>query len=220
MLALVMLVAPIIEDLEPEGYPWLSEISLGVIFIGMLLSAVFAVSEGRRMILVAWLLAAPTILAWVISLVVANEVVAIGQHVLAVIFVGYAVVVIVRFLFVSQRVTTNVVAASLCVYLLLAVMWAQIFTLMEVLEPGTFRFGPVEASGEWGAAGRGEMAFGLYYSLVTMTTLGYGDIVPISKTAQMFSAVEAVTGQLYLTVLVARLVGLHIVHSTSQKGSP
>ncbi len=54
----------------------------------------------------------------------------------------------------------------------------------------------------------------IYYSFVTMTTLGYGDIVPVNPAARMLSVLQALTGQLYLVVLVARLVGLHIAHST------
>ena len=57
----------------------------------------------------------------------------------------------------------------------------------------------------------------LYYSFVTLTTLGYGDISPASSMARMLAAIEAVVGQVYLTVLVARLVGLHIAQATNEK---
>ena len=57
------------------------------------------------------------------------------------------------------------------------------------------------------AAGSG-LAF--YYSFVTLSTLGYGDVSPLNPIARMFSYTEAITGQVYLAVLVARLVGLHI----------
>ena len=60
-------------------------------------------------------------------------------------------------------------------------------------------------------------ALTLYYSIVTLTTLGYGDITPRTPPARMFAAMEAVTGQIYLTVLVARLVGMHIAHSTGRR---
>lgn len=53
----------------------------------------------------------------------------------------------------------------------------------------------------------------IYYSFVTMTTLGYGDIVPTNPASRMLSVLQALTGQLYLVVLVARIVGLHITHS-------
>ncbi len=54
-----------------------------------------------------------------------------------------------------------------------------------------------------------------YFSFETLTTLGYGDIVPRSPAARMLATIEAVMGQIYLTVLIARLVGLHIAHASS-----
>jgi len=61
--------------------------------------------------------------------------------------------------------------------------------------------------------GRGDSTV-LYFSFTTLTTLGYGDIVPTSPISRMLTSVEAIAGQLYLAVLVARLVGMHIVSST------
>jgi len=66
------------------------------------------------------------------------------------------------------------------------------------------------------AFGRENSLIPVYYSFVTLTTLGYGDIVPLSPPAKILAILEAVVGQIYLTVLVARLVGLHIVHVTSR----
>jgi voltage-gated potassium channel Kch len=57
----------------------------------------------------------------------------------------------------------------------------------------------------------------IYYSFVTLTTLGYGDIVPVSPHARALSSLEAVIGQLFIAVLIARLVGMHIVHETEKK---
>jgi hypothetical protein len=58
----------------------------------------------------------------------------------------------------------------------------------------------------------------IYYSFVTLTTVGYGDVTAASMIARSYSVLEAVIGQLYLTVLVAGLVGLHISQSTERKG--
>ena len=56
-----------------------------------------------------------------------------------------------------------------------------------------------------------------YFSFVTMTTLGYGDIVPTVPFARVVATLQAVVGQMYLTALVARLVGLHIAHTNSPR---
>jgi hypothetical protein len=121
------------------------------------------------------------------------------------------VIVLLAFLFRQQRITFNMICASLCVYLLLGVLWAMGYSVLEVLEPGSFLFTLAGEDQHYHMRFGGEESiYPLYYSLVTMTTLGYGDIVPTSPSARMFAAVEALTGQLYLAVLVARLVGLHI----------
>ena len=82
--------------------------------------------------------------------------------------------------------------------------------MMDSLVPGSLRHGQDQA---FTAA---EM---VYYSFVTLTTLGYGDIVPVSPSARALATLEALTGQLYLTVLVARLVGLHITHASRRRSA-
>ncbi len=59
----------------------------------------------------------------------------------------------------------------------------------------------------------------IYYSFVTMTTIGFGDVVPTTPLARMCSVVQGISGQIYLTVLVARLVGLHIAEATVKRDS-
>ncbi len=87
--------------------------------------------------------------------------------------------------------------------------WAFVYALLDEVFPGSFA-----ALTE---AGRNDytqrvMQF-RYFSFMTLTTVGYGDVLPRSDAARTLAALEAVMGQIYLTVLVARLVGLHIVHS-------
>ncbi|MHC4107785.1 MAG: potassium channel family protein, partial [Planctomycetota bacterium] len=132
----------------------------------------------------------------------------------AVAFLAYAVAAILRVVFTDQRVTYNTIAASLCVYLLLGVLWAAVYSVLELIEPDSFSLPAVDVGLSPSADSPDEFSrHALYYSLVTMTTLGYGDIAPQTPPARMFAAVQAVMGQIYLAVLVARLVGLHIVHA-------
>ena len=104
--------------------------------------------------------------------------------------------------------TRDKIAGAICVYLLLGVIWSLAYAIIAVTTPGAFR-APEEITA--GLAG-GSHAF-IYFSFVTLTTLGYGDISPVAPVSQTLAWFEAVTGQLYLTILVARLVGLHISHS-------
>ncbi len=111
-------------------------------------------------------------------------------------------VFLLRFIVKADRVSTNSVFAATSSYLLIALIWAYAYFLVSIVNPQAFIAGnqAVEIS-------RVDM---VYFSFVTITTLGYGDIAPVAPFARMLAAVEAVTGQLYLAVLVAWLVGLTI----------
>ena len=218
-LLLLLISAPLVRLLLPGRHPYFARFAVAACFTVMLISAVLAISERPRTALVALSLAVPAILLSVLNVLLQSEGIAIAYLLLGISFLGYTVVVILAFLFREQRVTFNMIFASLCVYLLLGVLWAEIYSLLEALEPKSFMFVYAEdASGQSMRFGGEKSVFPLYYSLVTMTTLGYGDIVPVSPSARMFAAVQALTGQLYLAVLVARLVGLHITQGVTKNG--
>ncbi len=115
-------------------------------------------------------------------------------------FFLFSAVAILRYVLVVQHVDVETILGALCVYLLVALVFSHVFALIYHLNPDAFRF----------AAERDGEAPWLYYSMVTLTTLGYGDIAPMSAAARMLSVLEAAMGQLYLAVLVARVVGLHV----------
>ena len=87
-------------------------------------------------------------------------------------------------------------------YLLAALLWAFLYTFLELVDPASFNVDLSEP--------QGYLLVFQYYSFVTITTLGYGDITPVTEVAKAFSALEAVVGQLYLVVAVAWLVGMYV----------
>jgi hypothetical protein len=111
-------------------------------------------------------------------------------------------------------VTGHRIRGAIAAYLLLAVFFAYVYGLIEYVYPGSLRFpegGP--------AAGNGELHQGfLYFSVVTITTLGYGDITPIHPWARATVMLEAIIGPLYLAILVARLVSLGIESGKPRHG--
>ena len=128
-----------------------------------------------------------------------------GSISITVVWITYAIVLIVAALFRMPRVTTNAIFAAIVAYLLAAVAFAFLFQLIELSQPGSFSGLP-----EGGTEREGGNAL-LYFSLVCLTTMGYGDIVPVSNLARPLAVLEGVFGMLYLAVMIARLVGLHIV---------
>jgi len=95
-----------------------------------------------------------------------------------------------------------------CIYLLSGSMWGIVYFLLSVISPGSF-------DGIVGETWSEQLNEFTYHSFVTLTTLGYGDIVPVAPVARTLTYLEAVLGQMYLTVLVAALVGMHIANRQS-----
>ncbi len=103
----------------------------------------------------------------------------------------------------SDEVSTNRLVGAISLYLMLGVLWAVSYAAVEMMNPGSFdgvaTIGPLGWSSDW-----------LYFSFVTMTTLGYGDIGPISAVARALAYMQALFGQFYIAILVAGLVSTYI----------
>ncbi len=111
---------------------------------------------------------------------------------------------------VGTEISANRLVGAVCIYLLLGVIWAVAYTVLNMISPGSFQgFSPL-ADRAWDSEW-------LYFSFVTMTTLGYGDISPVSATARALAYMQAVFGQLYVAILVAGLVGVYISSRQSNK---
>lgn len=118
--------------------------------------------------------------------------------------------------FVSPRVSTsNRLYGAISIYLMLSALFAYLFQLMNILKPGSFICHSTLCPDGVDIA----FTYGIhfYYSLSTLTTVGYGDITPVNPLAAMVSAMEALFGQLYVATVVARLVGLHLLEATRRR---
>ncbi|MFL6584858.1 MAG: ion channel [Chthoniobacterales bacterium] len=98
-------------------------------------------------------------------------------------------------------ITSSRIQGAVAVYLLFGLVWANAYEWIQLIRPGAFT-----GSGMNGAHG----ASWIYYSFITLTTVGYGDISPVHPAARSFAAAEALTGQLYIAILISRLVALEI----------
>ncbi|HSF17602.1 MAG TPA: potassium channel family protein [Vicinamibacteria bacterium] len=114
----------------------------------------------------------------------------------------------------SRTVTMNTVYGAACAYLLIGLLWAGFYRLVFWVDPGAFRM-PESISGDPQAL---IDSLG-YFSYVTLTTLGYGDIAPVNPIARALAVVEAVIGQLYVGILIARMVGLHIASAAPNRSN-
>ncbi|MEM6332652.1 MAG: ion channel [Planctomycetota bacterium] len=104
-----------------------------------------------------------------------------------------------RFLSVSD-VSTATISKAMCMYILLGITFALLYYTVDIGLPDSF-----QASS--GAATRGDL---YYFSFVTMTTLGYGDIIPISSISRSLALAQALLGQVFIAVVIGRLVSIHV----------
>ena len=121
-----------------------------------------------------------------------------------VVWIALAILIVGRELFRQRKVATNMILGAIVVYLLMAVAFAYLYEILELFQPGSF-------SGIPDGANPQQLGDALiYFSLASLTTMGYGDIVPVSSLARPVAVIEGVFGTLYIAVMIARLVGLHI----------
>jgi len=176
----------------------------------VLLSGTYAVSDRRRFFVVTLVVAAAAVATNWLSVALQREWIVVASHVLALLLLGLVAVGILGDVVQGGRISADKIYGAICVYLLVGFAWAFGYTIMELMDPGSFS-GVVDTDR---ADDLGRVLQMRYFSFATLTTLGYGDIVPRSPAARTLATLEAMMGQVYLAVLIARLVGLHIVHSS------
>ncbi|MDH3585061.1 MAG: potassium channel family protein [Phycisphaerae bacterium] len=186
----------------------------------VLVTAVYAISHSHHHVIFALVLVVPAAaLKVLVALIQApHAALVVPLHVLLVAFLVYLMVIILADVLSHRRVTADTIKGAVCVYLLMGLAWAMAFSLAAYLDPHAFRIHPtIGVSAAEMTFHSGGFGYMVYFSLVTLTTLGYGDITPLIPIIRSLAAMEAVVGQVFLTVLVARLVGMHL-YTISETG--
>lgn len=119
------------------------------------------------------------------------------------IFVASTIIILMKSMFKKPTINLNTILGGVCVYLLIGILWAIFYMLQYKLDPTVIEGGTDSSL--------------FYFSYTTLTTLGYGDIVPKAKFMMMLASFEAIAGQMFLAVFVARLVGLHTAQEIRRK---
>jgi hypothetical protein len=186
----------------------------------LLVAAILSLCFERHQRLFALLLGLPTVLLSVGGHALPGEAsipVLFAGHLCAVLFLFGASMLIVKSLFSTPTLKFDSILGAACGYLFLGLGWAVLYAMIEGLRPGSFEISPKLVTG-------GEIARPLpqvltYYSFVTLTTVGYGDINPVSPATRTLSWMEAITGQFYLAVIVAGLVSV-LASKSKREGVP
>jgi len=177
-----------------------------LLFTLVMLAALATVADTRRQFVIGLALAIPAFsLTWLDEL--AGGTLAAWHHAFSLLFFLYLAGAILTYVLHAHEVDVSTIFAAVSVYFLLAYIWATGYALLELANPGSIT---ITALGtETGFDRIQNSGYLTYFSFVTLTTLGYGDVTPASDGARVLAVTEAALGQLFLVVLVARLVGLH-----------
>ena len=205
-LMLLLLISPLFEELD------FANIVISIFFSAVLISAVYAVSQKKSLFVFSILFLCPALVgSWSVYFVESLSLEVIGRSFSA-LFLAFSAICMMNHVFKEDHVTADTIAGAICVYMLVGLTWAYLYSVTELVIPGSFIFGPLTTRSP-GTFAHHKSSLFFYYSFVTLTTLGYGDITPLTPPARSLSMLEAVMGPVYLTVLVARLVALQISHS-------
>ncbi len=204
-LLLMLIGIPLADDLQLVSAP----VTRLFTFTALLVIGVWSLKGGGRFFTVGMALVVAGVFLNVLAFRSPSSVL---QFISMILLIGFLLVAIVYT--ISQVAKDNAINASriigaICVYLLLGVIWALGYTLINLSAPESFTgFSPLQDPGwdsEW-----------LYFSFVTMTTLGYGDILPVSGIARGLAYMQAIVGQFYIAVLVAGLVSAYVSKKSDQ----
>ncbi len=203
-LLLMLLTVPYAQHL-----PVIGRYSLTLIFNAFMLIAVWSLTGTHRLFYAGLGLAlAISLISGSSALGLANQSLEIAGLCLMLTFAGISAWIAAWHVFTLRRVDFNSLVGAFCVYLLIGFIWAILFRLLQLL--GLATFSGLTSTDE-------PFAQVTYFSFVTLVSLGYGDITPTSGLARVLSYFEALTGQFYLAVLVACLVGAFVAQYRSSQ---
>ena len=196
-LLLLMLLTPFLENHR------IGEVFLLISLYATLITAILGLHGKETLRWPAIAVAIPVVLVELANILLPSRSLLIAAYGLLMAFFGFVSVGLFTYLGEPGAITSGRIYASVSLYLMLATFWFALFNLTEAIYPGSFVLGGAGASTRVSRSGF------LYFSLITLTTVGYGDIVPVTPVARVFAALEGAAGVLYLAITVARLVAAY-----------
>jgi len=178
---------------------------------GFLVFALYQITRRRADLVIGLALGIPAVAGGIVNAVTPDTpAINAMPTILSAAFLGFLTWRIFKDIFFGNRITSEQIFGSVCAYLLIGLVFSTLYGFIFLVDPGAFAFS--DALADYLTAERQGQGFGIftYFSFVTMTSLGYGDMTPISEMARTLALVQAVLGQLYLAITVAALVGIHI----------
>jgi len=217
LVALIALLAT--APVMAEGWIW--RLIILAFVAGVLVASLYAVRPGRGSLIAGALLAAVEFTIGRLAAIFPSHGLVLAQIVLWIVALLCVTVLLLEWILDSPEVTLETLQAAFCVYLLLGLFWAYVYALMEVIAPDSFRVLRGDAV-SWMVEPSRRLEFMrlFIFSYATLTGTGRGDLEPASGFADMAAAMEAMSAQIYLAVVIARLVGLQAAAPPAAERQP
>jgi len=194
-----LILSPIAQILFPDS----ASIIINFTFTLTIVIGVWSLIDDRKWFLFGLGLAAFSFLLSLVEFFYPSQSIYIASILVLLFFLINSLVLAIKHILFGPRIDTNKIVGSVTIYLLIGIIWALLYGLVEAVIAGSF-------SGNLLNVGGSQFWDLIYFSFVTLTTLGYGDILPVNTYSRTLAYMEAIAGQFYIAILVASLVGAHL----------
>ena len=188
---LVFFIGPVAFD-----YGLLSIVNLEILFLVILIFSIFLHQHDSKLFKVT----VASLIIILINILFFNNNQSVSQYFLKILIVSITIVELFREIFKTKIIDSHIISSAISIYVLVGIFWYLLFMFLLMIDPDSFdirNFNPEMVSIDM-----------IYFSFTTLTTLGYGDITPVSYTAKMWSITEAMMGVMFLAVMISRVVSL------------
>ena len=188
---LVFFIGPVAFD-----YGLLSIVNLEILFLLILIFSIFLHQHDTKLFKVT----VASLIIILINILFFDNNQSVSQYFLKILIVSITIVELFREIFKTKIIDSHIISSAISIYVLVGIFWYLLFMFLLMIDPDSFHirnFNPEMVSIDM-----------IYFSFTTLTTLGYGDITPVSYTAKMWSITEAMMGVMFLAVMISRVVSL------------
>ena len=188
---LVFFIGPVAFD-----YGLLSIVNLEILFLLILIFSIFLHQHNTKLFKVTVV----SLIIILINILFFDNNQSVSQYFLKILIVSITIVELFREIFKTKIIDSHIISSAISIYVLVGIFWYLLFMFLLMIDPDSFdirNFNPEMVSIDM-----------IYFSFTTLTTLGYGDITPLSYTAKMWSITEAMMGVMFLAVMISRVVSL------------
>ena len=188
---LVFFIGPVAFD-----YGLLSIVNLEILFLLILIFSIFLHQHDTKLFKVTVV----SLIIILINILFFDNNESVSQYFLKILIVSITIVELFKEIFKTKIIDSHIISSAISIYVLVGIFWYLLFMFLLMIDPDSFdirNFNPEMVSIDM-----------IYFSFTTLTTLGYGDITPVSYTAKMWSITEAMMGVMFLAIMISRVVSL------------